>query len=651
MRLGPNGLELSDEEMAELRSAFLAQAVENLEDIDRHALRLEQDRAADALGEIRRAVHTLKGDSGAAGYRRVSTLAHRLEDALDQTRESGGPSAALTTLLLEWTAAVRAIIEGAEPPAGEVERALETALARLTAARSDGAFVATITFDPRCALRAAGADLVLRRLAPHARVAAAEPPLDRLDTEQPARLVLSLEGVADADAARRALQVGGVIAEATLEPRPTDRPPAGAPPAPAASEPSPDEAPMPGGPKQADTVRVTASRIDHAMTLVGELAIARGEIGVAVDALAARLARDVGLEQLGGALAHLDRSLRELQKTVLGTRLVPVDQLFRRLPRLVREVARSLGREARLVTRGGDTELDKRLVDALADPLLHLVRNSIDHGIEPPVAREAAGKPREGRVVVSARHVGNQVILEIEDDGRGIDRTALVRRAVERGVVSQEKAAGLSDADQLALVFAAGLSTATSVTEVSGRGIGMDVVKQAVERLRGRVHVETTPGAGTRIALRLPLTLAIQKALLVRVGTERYALPLASVLELVRPSARGFETVEGHEVLTLRDQVLPVQRLAHVVPGGCRDGGPVRPVVAVVSDGERRFGLVVDELAGEQELVIKALDDRWAATPLASGAAVLGDGRAVLILDVAALAGRLSRAVAGVAWS
>ncbi len=682
-RLGPLGeMEFSEAELAELLATFQAEVAENLEEIDRQAMVLETGGDPTALlAEIRRRVHTIKGDSAAVGYPRVAALAHRLEDALDAAREGDGQVAptVLTALLLDWTGLVRSLLGGSEPPAGAAEAAMEEAIARSWLAAASGPSPATgaaswravLTFDARCQLRGAGAALVVRRLEGLARVVAAEPGLDDPALAASPTLVLHLDSVADRAALQRACLVGGIVADVALEPISAGESAthavqkaaapavdvAGAPAAPAAVAEPPvsgreNEAARGTDPsRRADMVRVDATRLDHAMALVGELALARAEVAIAVSALAIRYRREAEVQQLGAAMSRLDRNLRELQKTVLGTRLVPVDLLFRRLPRMVREVALARGREVRLVTEGGDTELDKGLVDALAEPLLHVVRNAVDHGLEPPEARVAAGKPREGRLSVAARHVGNQVVVEIEDDGRGIDRAAVGRRALEQGLVSAEVLAQMGEAEQFELIFAPGLSTADAVTKVSGRGIGMDVVRQTVERLRGRAQVESTPGTGTRISLRLPLTLAIQKALLVRVGGERYALPLTAVLELSRPPAAAFERVEGIEVLRLRDAIVPLLHLGRVVPGSANGSGSVqpgtRPTVAIVTDGERRFGLVVDGLAGEEELVIKALDDRWAATPLASGAAVLGDGRAVLILDVAALAGRLARSGGG----
>lgn len=653
-RLGPLGeMEFSEAELAELLATFHAEAAENLEEIDRQAMALETGGDPTArLAEIRRRVHTIKGDSAAVGYPRAAALAHRLEDAIDAAREGDGQvvPAALTALLLDWTGLVRNLLGGSEPPAGAAEAAMEEAIARLWLALASGpapasgadSWRAVLTFDARCQLRGAGAALLVRRLEGLARVVAAEPGLDDPALAASPTLVLHLDSVADRAALQRACLVGGIVADVALEPVSPAAPPAVAEPPVSGPE---NEAARGTDPSQrADMVRVDAARLDHAMALVGELALARAEVAIAVSALATRYRREAEVQQLGAAMSRLDRNLRELQKTVLGTRLVPVDLLFRRLPRVVREVALARGREVRLVTEGGDTELDKGLVDALAEPLLHVVRNAVDHGLEPPEARVAAGKPREGRLLVAARHVGNQVVVEIEDDGRGIDRAAVGRRALEQGLVSAEALAQMGEAEQLGLIFAPGLSTADAVTKVSGRGIGMDVVRQTVERLRGRAQVESTPGTGTRISLRLPLTLAIQKALLVRVGCERYALPLTAVLELSRPPAAAFERVEGIEVLRLREAIVPLLHLGRVVPGAADGSGSAqpgtRPTVAIVTDGESRFGLVVDGLAGEEELVIKALDDRWAATPLASGAAVLGDGRAVLILDVAALAVR-----------
>jgi two-component system chemotaxis sensor kinase CheA len=332
--------------------------------------------------------------------------------------------------------------------------------------------------------------------------------------------------------------------------------------------------------------------------------------------------------------------LNDLQKSVMKIRMVPVEHLFRRFPRVVRDVAKSCGKEVSLVVAGQDTDLDKSILDMLAEPLAHLVRNCVDHGIEPPTERITAGKPAQGTVRLNAYHQGNQIVIEVEDDGRGIDRAKLASKAIERGILSAGDVAQLGEQELLNLVFHPGLSTADQVTTISGRGVGMDVVRTVLDRLKGSVSIRTTAGKGTTFFLKVPLTLAIIKALLFRVGGRILAIPLASVVEITRVSRPQIHTVDGHDVIQLRDDVLT---LVHLHGLNRQANSANKMFVVVTTLGERRFGLVVDQLVGEEELVIKALDDHLVATDLVSGASILGDGTVVLILNIATVVAKLGR--------
>jgi two-component system chemotaxis sensor kinase CheA len=321
--------------------------------------------------------------------------------------------------------------------------------------------------------------------------------------------------------------------------------------------------------------------------------------------------------------------------------MVPVEQLFRRFPRIVRDVAKACGKEVELSISGQDTDLDKSILDSLAEPLAHLVRNAIDHGIETPEGRAAQGKDPRGRITLAAYHQGNQIVIEATDDGRGIDRDALVAKAIQRGLIKQSEAAVLSEEEALDLMFRPGLSTAEHVTSISGRGIGMDVVKGVLDRIKGTVSVRSTPGQGTTFSLRVPLTLAIIKALLFRVDERMYAVPLSSVVEITRASRCDVKRVDTHDMIRLRDQVIPLIDL-HALNHQGSTAQKIFLVVVAVAD--RKFALVVDRLAGEEELVIKALDDQLVATELVSGASVLGDGTVVLILNTASVVARQGHA-------
>jgi len=386
-------------------------------------------------------------------------------------------------------------------------------------------------------------------------------------------------------------------------------------------------------------LRVDAERIDNVLNLVGELIIAKSMLHQAVNEFDRRFPKDILKGKFADAMAFQARIMNDLQKSVMKIRMVPVEHLFRRFPRVVRDVAKSCGKDVSLVISGQDTDLDKSILDMLAEPLAHIVRNCVDHGIESPADRSRLGKPAQGTVSLDAYHQGNQIVIEVTDDGRGIDRDRLVLRAVERGILSQADAAALDEDQVLDLVFHPGLSTAEQVTAISGRGVGMDVVKTVLEQLKGTVSIRTTPGQGTTFFLKVPLTLAIIKALLFHSGDRVYAIPLASVVEIARIARDEVHRVDNRDVIQLREDVLA---LVHVGAGQPLPGTQ-KMFVVVVSLGERKFGLVVDHLVGEEELVIKALDDHLVATDMVSGASILGDGTVVLILNIASVVARAGR--------
>jgi two-component system chemotaxis sensor kinase CheA len=320
--------------------------------------------------------------------------------------------------------------------------------------------------------------------------------------------------------------------------------------------------------------------------------------------------------------------------------MVPVEQLFRRFPRMVRDVAQHRKKQVALVANGLDTELDKSILDNMAEPLTHLLRNAVDHGIETAEERVKAGKPAEGTIRLNAYHQGNQIVLEVSDDGRGINTAKVLSRAIERGLIEPEEAQRLKEPDIHQFLFHPGFSTADQVTEISGRGVGLDVVQSVMNRLKGTVTVESRPGQGTTFLLRVPLTLAIIKALMFQVENHLYAVPLGVVVEIARMSEADVHRVDQSEVVQLRDSVLTLLRL------GFRPIDPAMPrklFVIVINVAGQKFGLAVDQLAGEEELVIKALDDRMVSTELVSGASILGDGTVVLILNLPAVVERLLR--------
>jgi len=390
------------------------------------------------------------------------------------------------------------------------------------------------------------------------------------------------------------------------------------------------------------TVCASIRRIDDVLNLVGELILGKSMLQQTMLEFDKRFTKDPLRSKFGDALAFQARVLNDLQKSVMKIRMVPVEHLFRRFPRIVRDVSKARGKEVGLAVSGQETDLDKSILDVLAEPMAHLVRNAVDHGIELPADRIAAGKPAQGTLRLNAYHQGNQVVIEVSDDGNGIDVKKVVARAIERRVISHEEANRFSEAEALHLIFHPGLSTAEEVTEISGRGVGMDVVKTVLDRLKGTIEIRTKLGQGTTFLLKVPLTMAIIKALLFHVGEKIYAVPLSSVQEIARAKESEIHRVDQHEVLKLREEVLTLVRVGKLN----RKSTPAarkKLFIVVINVSDRKFGLVVDKMVGEEELVIKALDDQLVATDLVSGASILGDGTVVLILNISAVVTRLGR--------
>ena len=386
-------------------------------------------------------------------------------------------------------------------------------------------------------------------------------------------------------------------------------------------------APLPGAAGR--TLRIDIDKLDRMLNLTGEIVIAQGRLRRMIEKAEFRSGREI-LEMQ----SETERLFRDLQDEVMKVRMVPIGQVFDRFPRLVRDVAKARGKEVQLVISGAETDLDKTIVDEVGEPLMHLLRNNVDHGIESPEERERMGKPRVGTITLNAYHEGNQIIIEVSDDGGGINLEKVRARGIKQGLISAEDR--LTDREIIELIFTPGFSTAEVVSDVSGRGVGMDVVKRNISRLKGVFDVDTAPGQGTRFTIKLPLTLAIIQALLVRVADELYAIPLDSVIESQRVEMADVRTVHGNEVITLRGQVVPLVRIAEFFElGGERD--PDKVMIVIVGLQGRQVGLVVDSFEGEQEIVIKPLSDVVGRIAGISGATILGNGSISLIIDVHSL--------------
>ncbi len=387
-------------------------------------------------------------------------------------------------------------------------------------------------------------------------------------------------------------------------------------------------------------VKVDTAKLEYLVDMVGELVIAQTMLRhnpEFAQVKSPRLQRDI---------AHLTRVTGEVQKTAMAMRMVPVGQLFRRMTRLVRDLARKSGKLAELELHGEDVELDRTIVEELHDPLVHMLRNSMDHGLEPPAEREAKGKPAAGRIRLAASHQAGMIVIEISDDGRGLNRERIFRKAVERGLVAPD--AKLGDHEVFHLIFEPGFSTAEQVTDVSGRGVGMDVVRKHINKLRGRIEIVSTSGAGTTFLLKVPLTLAIIDGLIVSVGGERFIVPIFAVREMFKASPEQVFTVEGKgEMAMVRGRLLPVVRLASRLGIEARSENPCEGLMIVGESGSRVFCLLVDELVGKQEVVIKSLGPAFRDSKGLAGGAILGDGKVGLILDLASIAGEAGAVVRG----
>ena len=687
-----------DDRTAELRELFFESAQDLLQALNEEALKLEKKPGdAEAIRSLRRAVHTLKGDAAACEYRELSELAHEFEDVLALEigtaahAEVAEVALAAADVFAEMLVAYRKkkkapsgdalrkrIHKLAEQPAKKTRRKKADSSSTLHASWTEyeqlairkaleqgrSVYHVSAHIDPSCAMPVAARQLVHNALSAIGEVLAIRPEAaaretvriveaalasDRTSQEIGTKChipsivakvsVIAVRGPREAQKAR--------VKPATTSSIPTDvttlTPEDAAAPAEIGSDihDASSSAPNPGITSADNILRVDAERIDNVLNLLGELIIGKSMLQQTLNEFGRNFSKDPLRHKFSDAMAFQARVLSDLQRAVMKIRMVPVEQLFRRFPRTVRDVARQCGKDVELVISGKDTDLDKSILDAIAEPLTHMVRNAVSHGIEPAEERQNAGKPARGTVKLDAYHQGNQVIVEVSDDGRGIDAAKIRAKAIEMGIANADEVARMSETEVLDFIFKPGFSTAEQITEISGRGVGMDVVQSVLHRMKGIVSVETRLGEGTTFRLKLPLTLAIIKALMFQVEQHLYAIPLNAVAEISRATESEVHQVDNHEVLRLRNQTLPLVRLGYVPQGP--ESHAKKFFVMVINVGEKKFGLIVDSLAGEEELVIKALDDQVVATDLVSGASILGDGRVVLILNLSAIVERMSR--------
>jgi two-component system chemotaxis sensor kinase CheA len=572
----------------ELLSIYLEDARGHLEMLDHSLLALERDGFdPDVVSAVLGPLHTLKGNSGMMGFTGIKEYVHRLEDVFVRIHDGG--MALIPTVfdrLFSGASGLRDAVEQACRAAAEV-RDLEDEKAELDVLLSapppsPNARPGTPPPPPPRPAAAPGAP------APPAAAMAAEP------ASVPAAPSVAPE-------ARRAVDTRYVSARSNV-------------------------------------VRVDFAQLDHLLNLVGELIIYRTKLEQVGRTLTEELGGREASRELVAAVQQMAGVSTELQETVMDIRMLPVRHVFERFPRLVRDLAKQQGKDIELILEGEGTRVDKAIIDEIGEPLVHMVRNSVDHGIESPEVRVAHGKTPTGTILLSAAQESNHVVITIMDDGSGIDAAEVRRVAVARGLLRGDEK--MTERELVQLIFSQGFSTAAQVSDISGRGVGLDVVLKSIERLNGLVEVETVPGVGTKFIIELPLTLAIISALLVEVSGRVYAVPLGTVVESLRFDTKDVHTINGRDTLRIRDRIVPLIRLAQFfgLPSEAITEG--RHYAVILGRGEKRLGVVVDRLRGQQEVVIKALDTAVAGAEAAStlaGATIMGDGRVVLILDVAAL--------------
>lgn len=688
---------------SELRALFFESASELLQSLNEAGLELEtRPTDEDVIRGVRRVVHTLKGDSAASGFHKLSELAHELEDVLTpQIAQKHGKrfaevvlagADAFEALLAAYQRnkkipsldKIHALVRGlladdssASGPAASQAPALvpaqfawteyEQLMISEAVHRGETVYNVALRIDPNSLMRAAAFQLIRNVLHGSGTVIALRPE-DNLAAATVEVVEAALASRHSEDSLAHRCRIPSIVSEVRVERAAAAKTPehellgdlleaqaAQAEAATAASgehsEPAESSKLAQAGSAAAavaeSTLRVDANRIDAVMNLVGELIIGKSMLQRALIEFDRAHSRDPIRAKLADALGFQSRVLDELHKCVLKIRMVPVEQLFRRFPRVVRDVAKQCGKDVALDVSGENTDLDKSILDALNEPLMHLVRNAVDHGIEPADERLVAGKPARGTVHLNAFHQGTQVVIEVRDDGRGIDPANVRKHAIQRGLLSAEEAARLNDQEALNLIFEPGFSTAEEITEVSGRGVGMDVVRSVVDKLKGTVHISTQKSKGTTFQLRAPLTLASIQTLLFRVGGRLFAVPLSSVVEISRIHEHEIHHVDQREVLRLRDQILTLVRLEHMnrLHAVESEHQKKKHFVIVIGAAEKRFGLVVDSMVGEEELVIKALPSDVVSSDLVSGASILGDGTVVLILNIPAVLSRLTRSI------
>ena len=622
------------EDMQEILEDFLVEAFELVEQIDHDLVELESNpEDLELLNRIFRVAHTVKGSSSFLNFDVLTKLTHHMEDVLNKARHGDlkiNPD--IMDVVLESIDKMKTLLNSIRDNGNDTAIGMDIGpiCTRLTAI-SEGESGGGGGEAPAPAAEAPKEEAPAPAPEP-------EPEVDvnsLSDSEVEAEIERLLKVRKAEDQARREQKKQNSTPAAPVAPAPAPKPAA---PKPAAGGDGDKKVPAAGGGSSMDqTIRVEVKRLDHLMNLIGELVLGKNRLIKIYDDVEERYEGEKFLEELNQVVSQLSIITTDVQLAVMKTRMQPIAKVFNKFPRVVRDLSRELGKQIDLEISGEETELDKSIVEEIGDPIMHMIRNSCDHGVEDPAARVAAHKPEKGIVQLKAYNEGNHIVVEITDDGKGLDPSALKAKAIEKNLITEREADQMSDKEAFALIFKPGFSTAAKVTNVSGRGVGMDVVKTNIEKLNGVIEIDSEVGKGSTFKLKIPLTLAIIQSLLVGTQEEFYAIPLASVLETVRVPIDDIYTIEGKNVLRLRDEVLSLVRLSDVfgVKQVLESGD--QTYVVVIGVAESKLGIIVDTLVGQEEIVIKSMGDYLQNIQGIAGATIRGDGRVTLIIDVGSM--------------
>ena len=632
------------DDMKEIMEDFLIEAFELIEQIDHDLVELEANpEDLELLNRIFRVAHTVKGSSSFLNFDVLTELTHHMEDVLNKARKGELKiTPDIMDVVLESVDLMKGLLEsirdnGSDAAAGIDIKNICASLTQI----SEGEAPSAAAEAP-----AAPAPEPVKEPEPAAPAEEAAPEvsdaeLSKLsDSEVEAEIERLLKVRKAEDQARRASK--GIAPKSPEEIAPA-----------ASAAPAPAPKPAPSRERDADkkvpaassssavaqeqTIRVEVKRLDHLMNLIGELVLGKNRLLKIYDDVEERYEGEKFLEELNQVVSSLSLVTTDIQLAVMKTRMLPIAKVFNKFPRMIRDLSRELGKQIDIEISGEETELDKSIVEEIGDPLVHIIRNSCDHGIEDPETRKAMGKPEKGLVQLKAYNEGNHIVVEIVDDGKGLDADMLKAKSIEKGIITEREADAMSEKEAFGLIFKPGFSTAAKVTNVSGRGVGMDVVKTNIEKLNGIIDIESEVGKGTVMKLKIPLTLAIIQSLLVGTQEEFYAIPLASVLETVRVPIDDIYTIDGKNVLRLRDEVLSLVRLSDVFGVNKVFDGGDQTYVVIIGVAEAKLGIIVDTLVGQEEIVIKSMGDYLQNIPGIAGATIRGDGRVTLIIDVGAM--------------